>query len=417
MPRVLHVEGRRNLEGNVYLSGYKHSAVVLINAALLLTGVTKLSNLPKIQDVFCLLRLFEELGCRITIQSNVVEIEASHLCADALGNHVASEIHGSAYLIPTMLAREGQVKVFAPGGCRIGERGIEHILALLEQMGAQRVRRDGELWLEAPRRLNGAVLDGRRVSPQEHSGYTKTALLAGALADGETEVLYPFLGQEIDDLCNFLQRAGAHLTRDDRAIRLTGQAQLHGAEYEVPPDFLEFVTLACAVQLAGGQIRVSPSPPWRYFEQEAGLLHRSGLAILETGSGLQITAGRISPLEFTCPPVYSDLQPILAAMLVKAEGTSVIIDNVWTKRFDHVSGLRKLGGKIEQDRNQITIVGPAVLNGADLEASDLRSAAAQLIAALAAKGRSTLRGAEHLQRGYSDLPGQLRALGAAIREV
>jgi len=414
---LLIVEGNTPLVGNVALSGYKHSSVVLVNAALLCRGVSRISNLPFIQDVSLLLEMAKALGCGVHSGANVVEIGAGNLTANASLDEWATAVHGSLYLIPVLIARVGRVRLFKPGGCQIGERPVEHVISSLEAMGARRVERNGETWLEAPDGLRGATFDLTNIHPREHSGRTKTALLAGALARGDTQILSPFRGQEIEDLCNFLVRCGTPISRNENAIVISGRLELRGNDYTIPGDFLEFATLACAVQSAGGVVHIEPSPPQKYFTEEMRLLRNCGLDIEQGKSIATITSSQAYPVRFACPPIYSDLQPIVTAVLWQAVGMSIIRDNVWPNRFDHVEGLRRLGAKIERKGNMVRVVGPSLLYGAEVHANDLRSAAALLVAALGAAGTSRLKGAEHLSRGYCDLPGKLRALGASIKEV
>jgi len=415
--KYLLIEGNRRLAGNVTLSGYKHSSVVLVNAALLCEGVSRLSNLPFVRDVSLLLEMAKALGCKVCSKADAVEIDARHLTANACLDDWATVVHGSLYLIPVLVARAGQTKLFKPGGCQIGERPVEHVISILEAMGARRVKRNGEMWLEALDGLRGATFDLSRAHPREHSGQTKAALLAGVLAQGETRIISPFRAQEIEDLCNFLIQSGAQICKDENAITITGQSELEGTDYSIPADFLEFATLACAIQSAGGKARIQSVPPQTHFAEEIRLLRRCGIVIQERDGVTIIASGQAHPIRFTCPPIYSDLQPIVTAVLWQAAGMSVIRDDVWPDRFDHVEGLRRLGTRIERKGNTVRVTGPSLLYGTAIRANDLRSAAALLIAALGATGTSMLEGAEHLSRGYCNLPDKLRTLGASIEEV
>lgn len=414
---VLSIEGSKHLEGEVSLSGYKHSSVMLINAVLLCKGISKLSNLPSIRDVALLLEIAETLGCIVRSEADAVIVDSRRLTAHPFLDDRATFVHGSLYLIPVLVARLGRIKLFQPGGCRIGFRPLSHVISTLEEMGAAQVERNGEVWLEAPDGLVGQTFDLSDVHPQEHSGRTKAALLAGALADGETKIQAPFHAQEIEDLCNFLAQCGVIIDSDENMISLAGQSELRGTNYTVSADFLEWATIACAIQSAGGRACIQPSPPQTYFVEEIRLLCNCGIDIQEKDGVTIVTSDQARPVRFACPPIYSDLQPIITAVLWQAHGESVIGDNVWPERVDHVKGLRRLGVRIKRKNNTIHVMGPSRLFGAKLGANDLRSAAAQLVAALGATGSSTLKGAEHLSRGYSDLPGKLRTLGALIEEM
>lgn len=415
-PRALIIDGGKHLIGNVTLSGYKHSAVLIANAALLCKGVSKISNFPLIRDIQVLLQAADALGCSVRLRKEEAVIDSRNSELDASLDDLAGIVHGSLYLIPVLLARSGRVKLFKPGGCRIGRRPTRHVVSVLETMGARRARIKKQEWLEAPQGLRGSTFDLREINPTEHSGRTKTALLAGVLAQGTTKILAPFQAQEIDDLCSFLILSGAQIKRGEEVITVEGQSELYGCTFAIPADFLEFATLSCAVQSAGGSVCIEPLPPMRFFAKEFDLLAACGVLIKKRENSILVESGNAHPVQFACPPIYSDLQPIITATLWKADGISTVRDEVWPNRFDHIEGLRRLGATVDRTGNSIYVCGPSTLHGTNLEANDLRSAAAQLVAALGASGTSFLTGVEHLARGYYNLSNKLCALGASIEE-
>lgn len=413
-----NIEGNRRLNGSVKVAGYKHSTVMLLNGAILCRGISVLHNVPDITDIKTYSILSNTLGYKIEKDEDLLFIDASSLSKADISPELSQTIHGTVYLWPVLLARTGIVKMFPTGGCKFENRSSTHISDVLQQMGAKVIDKGDHFELVAEKGLIGTEFDFSKTPANKHSGCTKTAILASIYAEGRTHILNPFQAQEIEDLCSFLRMAGASIEFQENEIMIDGsKSLLKGVEYTLPGDFLEWATLTGAVLSAGGNIFIESSIPVKYFQPEIDLLRKVGANFSFSSNGSTICSSTpLKSANFQCPPIYSDLQPIMTAILCLAHGESWIEDLVWPDRTDHLEGLRLLGGDARQIDEKIFVKGPSFLKGNDLFAKNLRSAAALLIAAIGAEGRSTLIGIDHLTRGYSNLIEKLVKLGAKIEE-
>jgi len=413
---AIHITGGVSLGGTVALSGYKHSAVLLTNAALLCQEKpTILSFVPHLKDLEILIKLAEMLDCKCQLSKEQLIVDASQLRFCRLPVNLLQAVHGTTYLVPVLLARMGRAPLFSPGGCRIGNRSIDHVVEILLRMGA--VLDPYENQITAPQGLHGIEINlSNRYPYHERSGCTKTALLAGSLARGYTTISYPYLRREVYDLIAFLQQAGADITLEQDAILIQGCDSLKGVPYELPADFLEWSTLILAVaSTGGGTITLRPVPPLADFRAELGTIVACGIKVILKDSYCYVYVPSVlNPVEVRCPPVISDLQPLIACALWRADGTSTILDNEWPERFGYVPGLQALGVRLKRAQNVLKIQGTSNLQAAFLQGPDLRATAGLLIAALGASGISQLCGVAHLERGYDNLLGKLRSLGATI---
>jgi UDP-N-acetylglucosamine 1-carboxyvinyltransferase len=414
------ITGGSPLHGDVTISGYKHSAVMLMCAALLCEdGISRLSYIPYLKDVAVIIELAKILGCNYQTleQKHGIAIDATNMENVALDISLLESVHGTIYLLPALLHRIGSSPLFAAGGCQLGansRRSVKHILEILARMGAKIDSSQNRIY--APHGLKGANIDlTDRYPLYERSGCTKIALLAGSLADGVTVIHSPYFRREVQDLVLFLRGAGAEIEVEQNRILLNGKNVLHGNDYKLPTDFLEWATFVFAVASAGGEISIEPLPPLAEFSAEFDLISSCGIEIMLSDSCCRVcTPNPLSPVEVFCPPVISDFQPLIAAALCKAIGKSSVVDKEWEKRFEYMSGLQTLGAELSMENNTLTIQGPANLSAATLWGTDLRATTSLLIAALGASGTSQLYGIEHLERGYENIIEKLRNLGAVI---
>ncbi len=411
----LSIHGGGALRGEVVNSGAKNAALPILAACVLVKGTSVIHNCPDISDVAVAVEILEALGCTVRREDDRVIVDAEVIHTSAVPPILAEKMRASILFLGALYGRLGEASLCRPGGCSLGERPVDLHLSALESLGA-------EVWeIDDCISCSRAGPDGGFVRFCYPSvGATENAILA-AVGCKHDSILHGCAREpEIVDLCRYLNACGAKITgAGSETIFVTGGCDLHGAEHQVIPDRMEAVSFLCAAAGCGGAVTVRNTDPALY-RTECGLLASVGCRIKCNGETLTLTAPeclRPIPLVTTAPyPRFStDAQPVLMAALLRADGVSRFCETVFEDRFRYTAELRKLGAKIEVIGRYARLTGGESLHGAELQACDLRAAAALVIGALMAEGESTLTGLEHLQRGYADFPGQLRALGANIK--
>ncbi|MFF7994645.1 hypothetical protein ACFZDG_33325 [Kitasatospora xanthocidica] len=435
---VLEVNGGKRLSGSVRTSGFKHSLVTAAAAAA--SAPVSIGNCPDIVETEVLSRLFRTLGGSADLVDGTLTLDASALRHSELPADLVGRIHGSMYLLPGLVARAGSVRMPASGGCPIGEgphgRPVEHILSVMERFGAVgRVAPDGTIEVTATE-LTGCTIDlldytrnRALMSGPMYGGATKTALLTAAVARGTTTLHHLYPKPDVTDLVAVLRELGADMEftgPETLVIHGRGAGALRQkVRRTLIPDLIEVVTWICvAVTLGDAPLHIAGPDMPRVVEAlrpEFDLFGRMGVRVDVAQDALTAhpAQGPLRPVEFTAASrtVFSDSQPFLALMAGYAAGPTTITEAVWEHRFGYVPGLAALGMRTTQDRHVLRVDGPCPphVGGLDLHATDLRAAAALLLAALAVPGTTVLRNHGHLDRGYRDLTGDLRALGADVR--
>ncbi|MFE6049915.1 hypothetical protein ACFQ6N_04100 [Kitasatospora sp. NPDC056446] len=439
---VLEVNGGKRLSGSVRTSGFKHSLVTTAAAAAAARATVTIDNCPDIVETEVLSRLFRTLGGSADLADGTLTLDASSLGGSELPAELVGMIHGSMYLLPGLVARAGSVRMPASGGCPIGEgphgRPVGHILSVMERFGAVgRVAPDGAIEVTATA-LTGCTIDlldytrnRAMMSGPLYGGATKTALLTGAVAQGTTTLHHLYPKPDVTDLIAALRDLGAELEHtgpETLVIHGRGAGALRqDVRRTLIPDLIEVVTWICAaVTLGDSPVHIAGPEMLRAVEAlrpEFDLFDRMGVRvdIGEDGLTAHPAEGPLRPVEFTAASrgVFSDSQPFLALMAAYAQGPTTITEGVWEHRFGYVPGLAALGMRTTQDGHVLRVDGPCppATAGLDLHATDLRAAAALLLAALAVPGTTVLRNHQHLDRGYRDITGDLRTLGADIRRT
>ncbi|MDQ4148573.1 MAG: UDP-N-acetylglucosamine 1-carboxyvinyltransferase [Actinomycetota bacterium] len=409
----LSIEGGNRLDGRVAISGAKNSALKLMAASLLARGHTVLYNVPRISDVFTMVEMLERLGASVSFDEDVLWIDTTGDLSTEAPYDLVRRMRASINVLGPLLARCGHARVAMPGGCNIGNRAIDMHEAALNQLGVTFAFDHGYLEGIAPR------LQGKRVVLEFPSrGATENLLTASVLAEGVTTIENAAREPDIIDLANFLNAMGARVEgAGTSTIRATGVTELSSADHRVSPDPIEAGTLALATLVTGGEVELVGA---RAADMDMFLekVVRSGAHWESTDSGIYLSIDRrpkatdFATLPY--PGFPTDLQPQMMAYLSVAEGTSIITENVFESRFQHVSELARMGADIRVEGHHAVVKGVAGLQGAPVHAPDLRGGAALVIAALAADGRTEIHDFFHVERGYEDLPGKLRALGAGV---
>ena len=411
------IHGGHPLFGEVTISGAKNAAVAIIPAALLVDGVCRIENIPQISDVTLFFSILEELGARIRVLNrHSVELDCHAIHSTRPSYELARRIRASYYLLGALLGRFGQATVAMPGGCNFGVRPIDQHIKGFTTMGAEVSVEGGFIHTAAKNgRLTGAPVYLDVVSV----GATMNIMMAAALADGVTTIENAAKEPHIVDLANFLNSMGADIKgAGTDSIKIRGVERLTGGSYGIIPDQIEAGTYMAAVAATGGELLLKNVIP-KHMDCISAKLMEMGVTVEEEDDTLLIR--RTGPLlkanvkTLPYPGFPTDMQPQITAVLALAEGTSLVTEGVYgANRFKYVDELKRLGAHIQVDGKVAVVEGVQQLVGAPIQACDLRAGAALVIAGLAAQGTTELSHVQYIERGYEDLVGKLRAVGADI---
>ncbi|MBQ6553726.1 MAG: UDP-N-acetylglucosamine 1-carboxyvinyltransferase [Firmicutes bacterium] len=415
----LYIRGQRKLNGEVSVSGAKNAVVAIIPAAILAEGVSVIENLPLIADVTSYVDTLRNLGAECEfIDEQTLKIDALNVSKYHADSDEVRKIRASYYLMGALLGRFKKAVVALPGGCNFGSRPINLHLSGLKALGAT-IEEDydkGVISLKADRLIGTSIfLDTASV------GATINIMLAAVLAEGVTTIENAAKEPHIVDTANFLNMMGAKVKgAGTDVIRITGVEKLHSAQYMIIPDQIEAGTYMIAAAVCGGDVTVSNLIP-KHMDSLTAKLKEAGCSIVEGDDYIRVISdGKLKAINvktMAYPGFPTDLQPQMAVLLCKAQGTSVLIENVWENRFQYVNELRHLGCDITVDGRKAVIIGQPMLNGTDVNATDLRAGAAMVIAGLCARGETRIGNIKYIERGYERIEDKLRSLGADIERV
>ena len=414
------IHGGNPLHGEVEISGAKNAAVAIIPAAIMVRGVCRLENLPQISDTDTLLRILRFMGAQVRmLNRTTVEIDCSRVSMERLPEDIWSltrRIRASYYLIGAMLGRFGTALSTMPGGCNFGVRPIDQHIKGLNALGANVEVNGGFIRASAKNgRLRGTKIYLDKVSV----GATINIMIAAATAEGRTVIENVAREPHIVDLANFLNSMGADVRgAGTDVIKIRGVNQLHGGTYALIPDQIEAGTYMTAVAATGGEVRISNVIP-KHLDCISAKLREMNVEI-EDGDDYVIVRreGPLTAVNIKTKPYPgfpTDMQPQICAALSCAAGVSIITESVWDSRFKYVDELRKMGAQIQVQDRMALVQGVDHLTGAAVKACDLRAGAAIVIAGLAARGETKVEDIRFIERGYQNIVGKLRALGADIR--
>ncbi len=414
------IRGGRELFGEVTVSGAKNAAVAIIPAALLVDGVCRIENIPQISDVTLFFSILEELGARVRVLNrHAIEIDCHAIHSTRPSYDLARRIRASYYLLGALLGRFGQATVAMPGGCNFGVRPIDQHIKGFTTMGAEVTVEGGFIHTAAK---NGRLVGAPVYLDVVSVGATMNIMMAAVLAQGVTTIENAAKEPHIVDLANFLNSMGADIKgAGTDSIKIRGVERLTGGSYCIIPDQIEAGTYMAAVAATGGQLLLKNVIP-KHMECISAKLMEMGVSVTEEDDTLLVR--RSGPLVKTnvktlpYPGFPTDMQPQITAVLALAEGTSLVTEGVYgANRFKYVDELKRLGAHIQVDGKVAVVEGVKQLVGAPIQACDLRAGAALVIAGLAAHGTTELSHIQYIERGYEDLVGKLRAVGADISIV
>ncbi len=411
------VKGKTALSGRVKISGSKNSAVAILPAAVLTANTVQIDNLPDITDVRTMISILENLGVNIRRRGvDAVDLTPGSLSKVAPAYDLVKKMRASYYFMGSLLARFGQAEVPIPGGCDLGPRPIDQHLKGFSALGAKINIEHGMITLTAEK-LTGARIYLDVVS----IGATVNLMLAAAAAEGKTVLENVAKEPEIVDLANFLNAMGASIRgAGTDVIRIEGVKKFNSARHTVIPDRIEAGTFMLAAASTGGAVTVEDVIP-KHLEAITAKLRETGAKVILAPETIRVEADTpLSPSDlktFPYPGFPTDLQPPAMVLLTAAKGLSVVTENVFDGRFNHVDELKRMGAHIKVEGRTALIEGGYPLTGAPVTAPDLRSGAALIIAALAAEGDSEISAVDHVDRGYDHFEGKLISLGASINRV
>jgi UDP-N-acetylglucosamine 1-carboxyvinyltransferase len=413
------IRGGRRLKGTVKISGAKNAVLKLMAAALLANRYCLIRNVPKIHDVETMIGVLRGLGAAVSwADPTTLLIDASRELGYFAPDEYVREMRASVQVMGPLLSRAGEVKLFQPGGCIIGQRPIDLHLKGFQTLGAQVIEDQGYVHVKA-NRLQGAEihLDFPSV------GATENLMAAAILAEGTTIIRNAAREPEIIEEQNFYNRLGARIRgAGTETIRIEGVTALNTKEidYTVIPDRIETGTFMIAAAISGGDLILEEVIP-EHVEALSAKLREIGVELELEADRIRVRAGaKLKAADITVMPhpnFPTDLQPQITALLSIAEGTSAITENVFGGRFRYVDELIRMGAMIKVESRSAIVKGVTGLIGAEVFAPDLRAGAALVIAGLAAEGETVIEGLQYLDRGYEKLEEKLAATGADVKRV
>ena len=424
MDRIL-IRGGNRLSGRIAISGAKNSALTLMPCALLTDEPLTLRNLPRLADVDSFGHLLNQFGVSTTIEGGrpsdfgrVMTMRGQQLTSSVAPYDIVRKMRASILVLGPLVGRMGEATVSLPGGCAIGNRPIDLHLKALEAIGAELEVAAGYVKASAP---GGRLSGGKFRFPVVSVGATENVLMAAVTAKGGTVLENAAREPEIVDLCNLLVAMGASISGiGTETLEIEGRDRLHGATYRVMPDRIEAGSYACAAAITGGDLELVGASA---TDMRATLdaLVEAGVTVEEKKDSVRIAAdGPLKPLTLSTAPFpgfATDMQAQFMAMLLKADGASVLTETIFENRYMHVPELARMGASIEVHGRTAVVRGGAHLVGAPVMATDLRASMSLIIAGLAAEGETEVNRVYHLDRGYERLEEKLQGVGADIERV
>jgi UDP-N-acetylglucosamine 1-carboxyvinyltransferase len=411
------ITGGNRLTGEVTISGAKNAAIAIIPAAILSDGVCRIENVPNITDVNAITRILYDMGAKVrNINKFTLEIDASSVHTYIASEELARHMRGSYYLMGALLGRFHHAVVTMPGGCDFGVRPIDQHLKGFAALGAKHRIEGGMVDVSAEKLIgNNIYLDVASV------GATANIMLAAVKAEGTTVIENAAKEPHIVDLANFLNSMGADIRgAGTDVIKIFGVQHLGGTTYSIIPDQIEAGTYMVAAAATCGDVMVKNIIP-KHLESISAKLEEMGVTIEEFDDSIHVCrSGKLNKCNIKTMPhpgFPTDMQPQIAVLLSLAEGTSIINESVWDNRFRYVDELKRMGAQISVDGKLAVIEGVGHLDAAPVKATDLRAGAALVIAGLCADGVTQIENIQQIERGYENIEGKLRDLGADIRRV
>ncbi len=411
----LVIKGGTPLKGEVKISGSKNAALPLMAATLLTSEECILRKLPNLSDVQYMAQILKSLGAVVEMNRGTIRVRAKKI--EGFGDYdLIRKMRGSICILGPLMGRLNEAKVSMPGGCVIGARPIDLHLKGMRDLGAKVRVEAGYIHAKAAKLAGGECFLGGRCGPTVLG--TANVMMAATLAKGTTVIHSAACEPEIGDLAHFLNEMGARVSgAGSPTITIHGVRRLRGAEHRVIPDRIETATYALAGAVTNGDVTLRGCNP----SHLSAVLHKMREAGVRLDAGrntLRIRpAKRLRSVDITTMPhagFPTDVQAQMMVLMLKSTGISIITERIFESRFMHVNELARLGADISIEGPSAIVKGGLPLSGADVMASDLRASAALVLAGMAARGVTRVNRVYHIDRGYENIDGKLRSLGANI---
>lgn len=418
MDRIL-IKGGNRLVGDVIITGAKNAALGILPAALLCNGICVIENLPDIQDIRNYMIMLKKLGAMITVdEDGNTRIDTSDVTSQHIGDveEESTKMRASYYLLGALLSKFRDVRLPLPGGCAIGARPIDQHIKGFEALGATVDMKNGYIHVYADE-LKGANIYLDVVSV----GATINIMLASVMAHGITTIENAAKEPHVVDIANFLNLMGANIKgAGTDVIKVIGVKELKECTYSVIPDQITAGTYMIAAAATGGDVLIKNVIP-RHMEPISAKLIEMGNEVIDYDDSIRVIGKNplhpISIKTLPYPGFPTDLQQPMGVLMCLADGMSSIAESIFESRFKYVNELIRMGADVMINGNVAVFKGGSKLSGARINATDLRAGAAMIIAGLVADGTTEIYELKHIDRGYDDIVGRMKKLGADIVRI
>ncbi len=417
MSKIL-IKGGKRLEGEIDLQGAKNSVLPVLAGTLLCNEKCVIHNCPNIADVDTSVKILTSLGCACQRQGKSLIVDPTNAFKFEIPDDLMREMRSSVVFLGAIIGKTGKAVISSPGGCELGPRPIDLHLSSLKKMGVTINEEHGFLCCTAKEGIIGTEITLGFPSV----GATENIILAAVKAKGLTVIHNAAKEPEISDLADFLNSAGARIYGGGSdTVYIHGVEQLSGTEHSIIPDRIAAATYMSACAVTSGEIVIKGVMP-SHITSILSVFRDAGCDVTVSGKALKINAKkrilRVPTIRSLVYPGFpTDAGPLIIAMLTKARGTSVFVENIFENRFRYVDELKRLGAKIETQGKTAVIEGVDALSGAGCKCTDLRGGAALVVAGLCAKGDTVINEIHHIERGYDDIVGKIKQLSADIEYI
>ena len=412
------IKGGNELFGDVYINGMKNAALPIIFATILTADKCVIENVPRVSDITMSFEILREMGASVNyLDETTVEIDTYALVGGNSPYNIVQRMRGSTYLLGAELGRFKRSRVAYPGGCNFGTRPIDMHIKGFQTLGAKVTEDEEYVYADAPNGLIGNSIYFDKVSV----GATVNLMLAATLADGLTVIENAAREPHIVDLANFLNTCGADIKGAGTGIiKIMGVEKLHGCTYDIIPDMIEAGTYMTAVAATGGEVNIRNVIP-KHLEIISTKLTEMGVEVqafddyITVKSNGKLKSTNIQTLPY--PGFPTDMHPQFSTLLAIADGDGTVYETIWKNRFKYVAELEKMGASVIVNEPFAAFHGVERLHGTSVESVDLRAGAAIVIAGLVADGTTEVTNIYTIERGYLDIVGKLKSLGADISKI
>tara|TARA_B100000579_G_scaffold333627_1_gene284111 strand:- start:1903 stop:3159 length:1257 start_codon:yes stop_codon:yes gene_type:complete len=410
------IDGPVRIQGSIDISGSKNASLPIMISTVLAKGSCLIGNVPNLRDTRFLVSILKDLGCRVDFKKNVFAVHSSSVSKKSADYEYVRQMRASIVLLGPIIARYKKFKIALPGGCSIGNRGIDLHLKALKLMGIKIDIRNG--YVQAERKSSRLHSINHRFS-KISVGATQNILMAASLAKGNSILKNCAIEPEVIDLIQFLNNCGAKIKIIKRNIYIEGVEELQLNNYEIIPDRIEAGSYILAAMASKGKITLNNFRP-DDLKSTLEIYKSMGLKIKKLdNSSYQFSCNNLKPVnkittkEF--PGYPTDLQAQIIATLLKIGKKSKVVENIFENRFIHIPELRRFGADIKMKGKTVEINRVSELYGAEVMATDIRASFSLIIAAIISKGTTTINRIYHLERGYEDFDLKLKKCGVNIK--